>query len=302
MTFFLRLVSLLIWSFSPCSALANDLSLSSLVESTSTVEVRDENWALARESAIDQALRQAVAHRLSQILDAEKVNSGSHEAALETILEESDAYVQSYQIIEEVKDTREKTLVLRLSAGLFNSELAKTLFQLGIGSEKVPGKTKTVLIMGEKNLREDGRELPFEEFQSISEDLLREFFQEKGVKVLHRTELLELADKESLQKSLSGDMEAAMSVGVQAGAEAVILGTAISRKLPPNPKKAGEIAIQANISLRLIRMDKGAVVAARSEFATAFGATEIDSEKEAMKAASLKLGDFFEKQIKELWR
>jgi len=101
---------------------------------------------------------------------------------------------------------------------------------------------------------------------------------------------------------MQGDMEAAMNVGVQSSAEAVIMGTAISRKLPPNPHKAGEIATQANISLRLIRMDKGAVVAARSEFATAFGATEEESEREAMKAVSLKLGDFFEKQIKDIWK
>lgn len=274
-----------------------------MVESQGTSIVSNENWASARKAAIAAAMHQAVAIQLSRLLGAEGKNFEDHQDALENILSNSVDYVQSYQIVEEIENKQEKSTTVRLLAGLFNAELTEALYNEGVlGSKKIAGKTRIVILIGEKNFEGDGRTLPFGEFEPISEALLAKAFNEGEIDVLGRFTVEEKAAPESLEMALKGDIKAAIAVGIQCGVEGVIMGTAISRELPPNPQNPSGISTQANISLRLIRVDKGAVVGINSAFSKGEGATKEESEREAMSKASEEVGKFFIKQIKSLWK
>lgn len=277
--------------------------ISAMVESQGTAKVSDANWASARKAAIDAAMCQAVTIQLSRLLGAEGKNFEDYQDALEKILSESVDYVQSYQIMEEIENNEEKSTTVRLQAGLFNAELTEALYNEGIlGSKKISGKTRIAILIGEKNFEGDGRTLPFGEFEPISEALLAKVFIEGEIDVLGRFTVEEKAAPESLEKALNGDIKAAIAVGMQCSVEGVITGTAISRELPPDPQNPNQVSTQVNISLRLIRVDKGAVVGISSEFSKGDGATKEDSEREAMAKASAKVGKFFIKQIKDLWK
>ncbi len=271
------------------------------LESSGTVKVLDENWALARKKAIKIAMRDAVAIQLTRMLELEEKIFDQYKNDLDPILRKSASYVQSYQILEETMNEEENLLTLRLNTGLYNTALAEVLYRVGISSDKTPAEIRIILLIGEKNLVDDGRVLAFNEFEPISEILLADYFQQKDIHVLDRSDVSEIVDESKLKRAMRGDIKAAIAVGIQCGVEVVIMGTATSRERPPNPDNPSLHTTQANISLRLIRVDKGSVVGVSSEFATGYGADSKESELEAMSKASSKLGDFFVKQITNLW-
>ncbi|MBI5187165.1 MAG: hypothetical protein HZA01_15785 [Nitrospinae bacterium] len=277
--------------------------IASRIEAVGTAAVAGENWAAARKTAIDAALRQAVAIQLRRLLEPEGRKFEDHKDVLEKLISEGVDYAQSYKIMEEVENKEEKSLMVRLHAGLFNAELTEALYNSGVlGSRNTPGKISIALLIGEKNFEGDGRTLPFQEFEPISEALLSSILTKGEVTVLERASVAEMAAPENLDKALKGDIKAAIAAGIQCGVDGVIMGTAISRELPPDPQNPGRVSAQANISLRLIRVDKGAVVGVSSEFSNGAGATKEESEKEAMAKASAKVGQVFIKQIKGLWK
>lgn len=264
--------------------------------------VKKQNWAHARKNAINAALRQSVSLQVSRLLEAEGKKIESHRGKIKPILKRSMDYVQSYQLLEEIKDEDSPALTVHLSVGLFNTELTGALYRLGVGSEKISVKTGIVLLIGEKNLERDGRSLPFDEFQPASESMILEIFRENKIEVLDRSLVAGMAHEDSLKKALKGDIKSGIAVGIQCGVEAVVMGTAISRELPPDLKRPDKHTTQVNISLRLIRVDKGSVVGVSSEFAKGYGANRDESEWEAMSKATSKLSDILIKQITSLWK
>ncbi len=276
-------------------------SISSTVESMGSAKVLDGNWALAKEKALDTAMRQAVAIQLARMTKSEKKNFDAEEVDLESILEYGTDYVQSYQVLEETKNEYDKLFIIRIKIGLFNTALAKALYELGAKSQEAPAETRVILLIGERNLEEDGRKLPFSEFEPISEPILSRIFLENELTILDRVTVSEMANEVELRKAVKGNIKAAITVGAQCGVSAVIMGTAISRELPPNPQNPDQYATQVSLSLRLIRVDKGAVVGARSELATGYSEDLEASELEAMTKASSKLGDFFANIVENLW-
>jgi len=292
-----------LWVFPCCRAHAQEFDLAPMVEASGTVKVPDANWARGRKRALTAAMRQAVTTQLTRMLDARGKTFDSYRGPLKKILENSSAYVQSYQVLDETRDEEAKTLTIRLNTGLFNRELAEALYRTGaIRLRQGHAMTRVVLLIGEKNLEEDGRLLPFDEFEPISEAVLTQILSNNKMEVLDRYFVSQASSAFYPERAVKGDIKAAIAVGVQCGVDAVIMGTSISRALPPNPRKPGLNSVRVNVSLRLIRVDKGAVVGARSEFATGFGIDQEESERDAFKKAFAKLGDFFVRQIQNLWK
>ena len=300
-----KIAFFLFWTFIvqfPPQQIVAQQPIAPTVESMGSAKVLDGNWALAKEKALDTALRQAVAIQLAHMTKSETKNFDTEEVDLESILEYGTDYVQSYQILEETRNVYDNLFIIRLKIGLFKTELAEALYELGAKSQKAPAETRILLLIGEKNLVEDGRQLPFSEFEPISEPILSRIFLENDLHLLSRTTVSEMANEVELRKAVKGDIKAAITVGAQCGVSAVIMGTAISRELPPNPQKPDYAATQVSLSLRLIRVDKGAVVGASSELTNGFGEDLETSELEAMTVASTKLADFFVNLVENLWQ
>ena len=120
-------------------------------------------------------------------------------------------------------------------------------------------------------------------------------FREAGIKAMNRNFMKDLISEETAIKAAEGNIASAVDVGYRTGADVVIVGRAISSK------PQGENKIQASITLKVISAFRGALIAAKSEFASALEEGSMRAELSAFDQATLKISDFLIDSVRQFW-
>ncbi|MBI5183784.1 MAG: hypothetical protein HY999_05425, partial [Nitrospinae bacterium] len=253
--------------------------------------IKDKDYAQARKKAIDNGVIEAVENIIFDIVDFEALTPDNQ--LINTIYKKGWDYVQKYKIISESVDLDLKTykvvLQVTILSGDLKSYLTSSGLLLGLGEEY--RHTVAVII----NERDDNKiKNPLADLgegRSISESIMIQRFQEKGLDVMDRHILERSIDRNLMMEAISGDMEAAISIGIQAGVEVIIIGNAVINREVEDINKERE-SFTANISARAIRIDKGTILCAKSEFATILSKDEIEGSYQALREASERLSSF----------
>ena len=154
---------------------------------------------------------------------------------LRKILRRSSHYVKSYHFLEAYDDLVNKTSEVRLEMRFFPSAVTQAL--AGIGVIAVPvGQNKVALLINEKSFT-SAPVTSFWDIIPISETQLANNLIEAGIEVMDREKLREIISEKTVLSAIKGNLSSARKIGLKAGADIVIVGTAVSKLRGDNPRR-----------------------------------------------------------------
>ena len=248
--------------------------------------------AIARDNAINDALRKAVEQAVGTMVSSETLVQ-NFQTLNDRIYTQTQGYVQNYKILGENPgpDLHRVTVQAAVAMG----DLQKDLQALGILLGQV-GKPRIMILIAEQNIGQQyynywwGQQRGEQADLTIAENTIMDHFREKGFDFVdHSAQSKDIKVTPAFQVADLND-RAAITLGQQADAEVVIVGKALA-------KSVGSIAgtsmksVQANISLRAIQTDNGRVLSSGTEHAAAVHIDEVTAGAEALRKASVKISD-----------
>jgi hypothetical protein len=249
--------------------------------------VKRENYVVSRNKAVQLALKNGLKEALKEIMGEEEFEASQRD--LRKILRHASHYVKSYRFLEAYDDPANLTSEVRLEMRFFSSAVNQTLAGLGVIAGPV-NENKVVLLINEKSFT-SAPVTSFWDIIPISETQLANNLTENGITVVDRENLRDIVSERTVLKAIQGDLSFARKIGLKAGADIVIVGTAVSSLREENINK-GTKTVQANINVKVVSTLESSLITAKTEFSTIKHGQALQAELEAFDIASKKLSDF----------
>ena len=265
-------------------------------EGMATVQVQGENYVMAREKAVNLALKNGLETALKEMMGEEEFEASRR--ALRKIFRRASRYVKSYRFLEANDDLISRTSDVRLEMRFFASAVNQALAGLGVIAGPVSEKKVAVLIQ-EKSFT-SAPVASFWDIFPISETQLVKNLMEEGIEVIGREQLRDMVSETIVLNAIKGDLKAARSIGLKTGADIVIVGTAISNLREKNAE-TNDNTVQANINVKVVSTLESSLIAAKTDFSTIKHEQALQAELEAFDNASKKLADFLVPSFHRYW-
>jgi len=256
-------------------------------EGTARVTAKNENYVVARKKAVSLAMKDAMSLAFKDLMGEEEFTANQRD--INNIIRRASRYVKSYRFLRALDDLEgragEVVLEVRFFPGAVNQALA------GMGIIAGPVSEHKVMVLMKESSFTSAPLSSFWDVIPISETQLAKNFLESGIEVIERERVRDTISESVVLSAIKGNVEDARNIGLKAGADIVIVGTAIS-KLKRNNEKEGTKVVQVNISLKAVSGIDSSLIAAKSDFATVTNEYELSAELEAFDVTSQKLADF----------
>ena len=259
------------------------------------VPAKNENYSEARRRAVIYAMKHAMEKVFKDLMDEEKFATNQRE--LKKIIRRASRYVKSYRYLQSLDFMENKTSEVVLQVRFFSGAINQALAGLGIIAGSI-SQHKVVVLIKESSFTA----APLSSFWDIvpvSETQLVNNFLEAGVEVIGRSQIRDAIPESVVLGAIKGNTEDIRNIGLKAGADIVIVGTAIS-KLKIN-KPSGIKMVQVNISAKAVSIADSFLIAAKSDFTTVKSEYELLAELEAFDMTSQKLADFLLPSFHRYW-
>jgi len=264
-------------------------------EGVAQVRAKNENYVVARKKAVAVAMKNAMEQVFKDLMGEEEFAANQRE--LKKIIRRASRYVKSYRYLKALDDVDNKVsevvLQVRFFPGAVNQALA------GMGVIAGPVSEHKVLVLMKESSFTSAPLSSFWDVVPISETQLAKNFLESGVEVIDRIQIRDAISEAVVLSAIKGNVEDARNIGLKAGADIVIVGTAVS-KLKKNKEKDVKM-VQVNISAKAISAIDASLIAAKSDFATVKNEYELSAELEAFDVTSKKLADFLLPSFHRYW-
>jgi hypothetical protein len=226
-----------------------------LVISEGTAYIHDERVDIARDKALDSALRSAVEQTVGVMISSttEVVN---FEVKLDQILSESKGFINSYTITSEDRDGDLLKVTVEADIGIGKLRDRMAALRLIMTRKSMP----RLMIIFSKGTQAD----------LIAESTMSKYFMRNGFKVIDAETVKENIRHERLQ-ALAADNKAVKKLGHRYGAEVVIIGGIESSA---RSVKVDNVEMQFNKALgsaKAVNVDTGEVIATESDTRSAPG-------------------------------
>lgn len=232
------------------------------------------NLDVARDAALQDALRQAVEQVVGTMVESDTLVQ-NFQLVSTNIYTRTRGYVQSYKVLSE---RQEGTLYkVSVQAVVDIGNLEKDLGALGLLYQRLK-KPRVMVIIPETHI---GMRPPDPAGET---EIIRQLIQ-KGFKVVDQTQVRKIREGDQVKKALEGDVKAAQLLGQQHGAEVLIMGEAFSEGAMRGGVLANMVSVRARLEARAIRTDTGEILAADGAFAPGLDISEQIAGKKALAAA-----------------
>jgi len=212
-----------------------------------------DNQAISRDNAVNDALRKAVEQAVGLMLSSETLVESS-QIVRDNIYSKTQGYIKQYKIVKELPS--QGAYLVTVSAVIGVSELKNDLGALGLLQARV-GKPRTLFLVTERHIGENASSpLPVGEIGAV-EAAMKEEFSNMEFNVIDRR-LLTDAAQANQASGLSST--SAREAGRKLNAEIVIKCTAQVKEGPRTPGSSVGSYI-ADITASAIRVDNGQVLA-----------------------------------------
>jgi hypothetical protein len=237
----------------------------------------------ARKGAVLDAKRNAVDQVGSQVIAKTVVEN--FELVKDLIITKADGYIHRYNILEEGRKGQDYSV--RISADVSSSALIDDATLIYNEMDKPRLMVVIPEVRGDEIIP-----------TSQAETRVIQFFLEKGFSLVDQSMALQNIRKDELRKIAEGDSQAAAKVGLRAGAEAVVIGSA---SLGGAESVRGVLyASRSTVSLKAIRTDNAMIYAVSNQSGTEADATEESAQRKALDTASTQAArDVFWKLVKK---
>jgi hypothetical protein len=250
--------------------------------------IRQGNVGLARDQSLEDALRKAVEQAVGIFIESE-ARVQNFRLLSDEIYARTQGYVQRYTV---VREQREGSLFrVTVQATIDMGSLENKLDALGLLYRHLK-KPRVMVIISEASL---GSRFGNPAGET---EIIRQLLQ-NGIKVVDQEQTQHIRQSDHVRKVLEGDIEAAKRIGLQYGAEVLIVGQAAGEVAMRGKEFGGLISARARLQARAIRADTGAILVADGQ-----AAPGVDIEVQAAtKKALAEAGRLWaEKNLPEIWR
>ncbi len=180
-------------------------------------------WDIARDNAIDDALRKAVEQGVGAYIDAE-TRVENFQLLSDRIYSRTHGYVESYRIIHEEQNDDLYRVVIRAVVNTGNIENDLAAIGILLSEQNRPRLMVVVRELDELSVLSDEDRLMS---GIMFETMLLDHFRQKGFPVVDAATVEDILRRDQLKLILEGDDQTAALIGLDAGAEIVITGTAL---------------------------------------------------------------------------
>ncbi len=261
---------------------------------TEGVAVLSSSEASARDVAIEDALRRAVEQAVGTVITSESMTE-NYELLSDRIYSKATGHVRKYKILRESKD--DGLFRVKIHATVGTDRIKDDLEAIGLLMQR-KHKPRVMVIAVEtikdKYLRDLGN-------LSVTESAMIGIFRQKGFKVIDADTVKKVTERDQLLSALQGDNMLAAKIGLQYGAEIVVMGKATadsSGYIMSNNKLQ---SINANVTARVIRTDNAEIIATGDQMSTRAHISVISGAHTAFKIAGEKLAGTMVEQILGKW-
>ena len=242
----------------------------------------------ARDMAIEDALRRAVEQAVGTFISSESLVKNAV-LVNDSIYSHSRGYVKGYTILQESADgdLYRVTLESRVSIPGIKDDLEA----VGLLMTR-KHKPRIMVVIPEHHIN---RTIP----DPAGETEIIKRLLEKGFKVVDQSQVSRIRNNDQVRAAIKGDTSLAIKIGLEQGAEVIIIGEAFSEYVG---LILGEMdSCRARIEARAIRTDTGEILAAGSKDAAGLDITQSLAAKKALQKAGSELGGYLIEQILAGW-
>ncbi len=277
----------------PVCVMAVDGQESRVVDVDGAGVVINGDVALARDNALDDALRKAVEQAVGVFISSDTIVE-NFEVIRDNVYSKSQGYIENYTITDEKAGDSLYMVSVRATVSL--KSIDNDLQALGLLMAK-KGMPRVMAIIAEKNAGTTGDDPVWDPVQlSIAEEVIHARFLKEGFTFVDRASLAEV----SAQGRELNNFDA-LRLGSQLDAELVIAGKSLV-KSSGNVAGTAMRSFQATVTARAIRADTGVVIASSNAHAAAVHMDAATGGMEAIKKASEKVADALLSQIVAKWQ
>ncbi len=148
------------------------------------------------------------------------------------------------------------------------------------GSDSTAKNAKVMLMIDEKNLGS----VPTSEIEALA----AKAFLAQGLQVVDQEMTKANIKKDQVLLKMAGDNRGAASVGLQFGADVIIVGDAVAKPAASRIADTQIRTYQASVTLRAVRTDNSETIASVSEVGTAMGIDDVMGGSKALRVAGEK--------------
>ncbi|MFZ5516721.1 MAG: flagellar assembly protein T N-terminal domain-containing protein [Candidatus Zhuqueibacterota bacterium] len=291
------LVALLAFSLFSISGIAQQTTM--MVTSQGVATIFGNDKALARDQAIDDALRNAVEQSLGTFVQSSTLVENAM-VVEDNILTWSNGYVRKYTVAREAQ-TGEATYEVTVDAELEMSNLKNDWESVQNLLSRM-GNPRVMFMMDEQNIGHSYDRYHFLSVDmTISENTLLNKFIENGFECVDPATVRQNLEQDQALAILQGNNQMAAAIAKTLGAEVIVTGKAIA-KVATGVNLGGMKSCQANVTARVIKADVATVIATGSQHAAYPHIDEITGGTEAIKKATDKMATELINKITKKWR
>ena len=212
-------------------------------EGVASIPVKNENYVTARKKAVAFAMKNAMEAAFKDLMGEEEFASNQRD--LKKIIRRASRYIKSYRYLQALDDLENKVSEVILEVRFFSGAVNQVLAGMGVVAQPL-SENKVVVLMKENSFT-SAPLASFWDVVPISETQLANNFLESGIEVVDRNSIRDVVPESIVLSAIKGNLDDARNIGLKAGADIVILGTAVS-KLKKN-KDIKMKMVQVNICL-----------------------------------------------------
>jgi len=252
--------------------------------------------AIAKDNALNDALRKAVEQAVGTLVQAQTLVD-KYQLISDEIYTKSQGYIKKYAIISERPDINQGILRINIQADVSIGDIRNDLNAIGLLIER-KGKPRMMVIIDEKI---GSAESGYSTNLSESETVIIQKFTEKGFNFVDEATVKKNIKRNMALQAIAGDDSAAASIGLEHGAEVVIIGSAVAKLAGKGIAGTEMKSIHASITVRAVRADTGEIISSASEKGATAHLDETAGGALAIKKAGEKLASSLIDQIIAKW-
>lgn len=252
--------------------------------------------AIAKDNAVNDALRKAVEQAVGTLVQAQTLVD-KYQLISDEIYTKSQGYIKKYSVISEMPDLNQGILKVTIQADVSIGDIKNDLNAIGLLLER-KNKPRMMVIIDEKI---GSAESGYSPNLSESETVIIQKFTEKGFNFVDQATVKKNIKRNMALQAIAGDDSAAAAIGLEYGAEAVIIGNAVAKLAGKGIAGTEMKSIHASVTARAVKADTGEILATASEKGATAHLDETAGGALAIKKASEKIASNLIDQIITKW-
>ncbi|MBC8181703.1 flagellar assembly protein T N-terminal domain-containing protein [candidate division KSB1 bacterium] len=254
---------------------------------------------LARDQAIDDALRKAVEQTLGTFVQSSTIVENNM-LVEDNILSWSNGYVRTHKVVREGKADAQ-TYEVTVQAEVEMANLRNDWDGLQNLLNKM-GNPRVMFMIDEQNIGDSRNRYQYLSIDmNITENTLLNKFIENGFECVDPATVRQNLQQDQAMAVLQGNTKMAAAIAKKLGAEVVITGKTIA-KVATGFNLGGMKSCQANITARVIKADIATIIATGTAHSAYPHIDEVTGGTEAIKKATNKLSGELINKITQKWK